>query len=77
MCNKCPFPSRETLPTPLLVRYVGVVVGQIANALVAQLAHVHLQREQGEHHQAEDGQRHDLGQLLEAVQQCIYDGFQS
>lgn len=48
---------------------------EVLHALVPELPHVDLQREQREHHQAEDGQRHYLRELLERVQQRVDDGF--
>lgn len=41
---------------------------KVHHALVPELPHVDLQREQREHHQAENGQCHDFSQLFERMQ---------
>lgn len=59
------------------MRDVRPVGGNLAHALIAQLAHVDLEGKEREDHQTEDGQRHDLRQLAEGVQQRVDDRLQS
>ena len=47
------------------------------DALVPQLAHVHLEREQGEHHEAEHGEGHHLRKLLHRVEEGIDDSLEA
>ena len=55
----------------------GRLLRQLHDALVPQLAHVHLEREQGEHHEAEHGQGHHLRQLLDRVQEGVDDSLET
>ena len=55
----------------------GRLLRQLHDALVPQLAHVHLEREQGEHHEAEHGQGHHLRQLLDRVEEGIDDSLKA
>ena len=53
------------------------LLGELHDALVPQLAHVHLEREQGEHHEAEHGEGHHLRQLLDRVEEGVDDGLEA
>ena len=58
-----------------------VVVGEVgvpeADALVPQLAHKHLQGEQGQDAEAEDDQCHHFEQLAHGFEQSVDDGPQT
>ena len=56
---------------PVDVRVVGV---PLADALVPQFAHKHLESEEGQDAQAEDDQRHDFQQLAHGFEQSVDDG---
>ncbi len=53
---------------------VGVVWFPLADALVPQFAHKHLEGEEGQDAQAEDDQRHDFQQLAHGFEQSVDDG---
>lgn len=68
------FCALRGLRVPIDVRLVGLPA---EHALVPQLAHEHLQREQGEHAEAEHDERHHFDELAHGFEQGVDDGAQA